>query len=117
MTNKEIIERASEILYNLEPDETLSFENIGDISAALMIARVILRDIEENPPLTKEQVLSMNEEPVWVEFEDGSGGLWGIVHRNIFDQIVFPNGLHCTIGDKFYGKTYKVYQHKFKREN
>lgn len=117
MTNKQIIERASEILYNLEPDESLSPENIGAISAALMIARVMERSSRENFPLTTEQLLSMNGEPVWVEFEDGSGGLWGIVHLTIFNQIVFPNGLHCTIGERFYGKTYKAYKNKPEERN
>ena len=52
----------------------------------------------------------MDGEPVWVEFEDGSGGLWGIVHITIFEQIVFANGLHCTIGERYYGKSYKAYR-------
>src|SRR5699024_145538 len=62
-----------------------------------------------NDPLTIEQLQEMDGEPVWVEFEDGSGGLWGIVHITIFEQIVFPNGLHCTIGEQYYGKSYKAY--------
>ena len=62
-----------------------------------------------NDPLTIEQLQEMDGEPVWVEFEDGSGGLWGIVHIAIFKQIVFPNGLHCTIGEQYYGKSYKAY--------
>lgn len=117
MTNKEIIERASGILYNLEPDEILSSESISIISSALMIARVMERSYRENLPLTIEQLLSMNGEPVWVEFEDGSGGLWGIVHLAIFNQIVFPNGLHCTIGEKFHGKTYKAYKNRPEEKN
>lgn len=116
MTKKEIIERASGILYNLEPDEILSSESISVISSALMIARVMERSLRENPPLTTEELLSMNGEPVWVEFEDGSGGLWGIVHLTIFNQIVFPNGLYCTIGDRFYGKTYQAYRNKINKE-
>lgn len=63
-------------------------------------------------PLTLEQLRGMDGEPVWVEFEDGSGGLWGIVHIAVFDQIVFSNGLHCTIGKPYYGKTYKAYLHQ-----
>jgi len=63
-----------------------------------------------NNPLTLERLREMNGEPVWVEFEDGSGGLWGIVHITIFAQIVFANGLHCTIGERYYGKSYKAYR-------
>ena len=59
--------------------------------------------------LTLDQLREMDGQPVWVEFEDGSGGLWGIVHISVFEQIVFPNGLHCTIGQRYYGKTYKPY--------
>lgn len=60
-------------------------------------------------PLTIEQLREMEGKPVWVEFEDGSGGLCGIVHTTVFQQIVFPDGLHCTIGHLYYGKTYKAY--------
>lgn len=60
-------------------------------------------------PLTLEQLREMDGQPVWAEFEDGSGGLWGIVHISVFEQIVFPNGLHCTIGQPYYGKIYKAY--------
>ena len=63
-----------------------------------------------NQPLTIRQLREMDGEPVWVEFEDGSGGLWGIVHITIFEQIVFANGLHCTIGERYYGKSYKAYR-------
>ena len=63
-----------------------------------------------NDPLTPDQLREMEGEPVWVEFEDGSGGLWGIVHITIFAQIVFANGLHCTIGERYYGKSYKAYR-------
>ena len=64
----------------------------------------------QNEALTIEELREMDGEPVWVEFEDGSGGLWGIVHITIFEQIVFANGLHCTIGKQYYGKSYKPYR-------
>lgn len=60
-------------------------------------------------PLTISQLNQMDGKPVWVEFEDGSGGLWGIVHISIFNQICFPSGLYCTIGEPYYGKTYRAY--------
>lgn len=66
-------------------------------------------DLTKMIPLTLEQLREMGGQPVWVEFEDGSGGLWGIVHISVFEQIVFPNGLHCTIGQPYYGKIYKAY--------
>ena len=66
--------------------------------------------IPPNEPLTIQQLREMDGEPVWVEFEDDSGGLWGIVHITIFEQIVFANGLHCTIGERYYGKSYKAYR-------
>lgn len=64
---------------------------------------------QSDEPLTPEQLMGMDNQPVWVEFEDGSGGLWGIVHLTIFAQICFANGLHCTIGKPYYGRTYKAY--------
>lgn len=60
-------------------------------------------------PLTPDELRMMDGKPVWVEFTDGSGGLWGLVHISIFEQICFTNGLQCTIGSPYYGKTYKVY--------
>ena len=70
----------------------------------------MLEESMPNEPLTLEQLREMEGEPVWVEFQDGSGGLWGIVHITIFAQIVFANGLHCTIGERYYGKSYKAYR-------
>lgn len=62
-------------------------------------------------PLTAGDLRGMDGCPVWVEFDDGSGGLWGIVHITIFDQIVFANGLHCTIGHPYYSKKWKAYRY------
>ena len=70
----------------------------------------------QNESLTIKQLREMDGEPVWVEFEDGSGGLWGIVHITIFEQIVFANGLHCTIGERYYGKSYKAYRRPPERQ-
>ena len=65
-----------------------------------------------NDPLTMAELRKMDGEPVWVEFQDGSGGKWGIVHITMFNQIVFANGLHCTIGEPYYGKTWLAYRQK-----
>ena len=84
------------------------------IDALMDAGKAVLQEVSTltppNEPLTIEQLREMDGEPVWVEFEDGSGGLWGIVHITIFAQIVFANGLHCTIGERYYGKSYKVYR-------
>lgn len=76
---------------------------------ARRIAAEALRHKPTGDPLTPEQLRKMDGQPVWVEFEDRSGGLWGIVHISVFEQIVFPDGLHCTIGQPYYGKIYKAY--------
>lgn len=79
--------------------------SIDAIDAALLA----LRNLPTGEPMTLEQMREMDGKPVWIEFEDGSGGLWGIVHKTVFYQVVFANGLHCTIGQPYYGKTYKAY--------
>lgn len=86
----------------------------GEIQETLEYYEFVLRSLQSisvptDEPLTLEQLRELNGQPVWVEFEDGSGGLWGIVHVSVFEQIVFPNGLHCTIGHPYYGKIYKAY--------
>ena len=82
----------------------------GEVAEYHSMFAVMLEEAPPNEPLTLEQLREMDGEPVWVEFEDGSGGLWGIVHITIFAQIVFANGLHCTIGERYYGKSYKAYR-------
>lgn len=71
---------------------------------------------EANKALTLDELRQMDGEPVWVEFQDGSGGKWGIVHITMFNQIVFANGLHCTIGEPYYGKTWLAYRQKPAKE-
>ena len=78
--------------------------------ACRIVVKAIRRQSDE--PLTPEQLMGMDNQPVWVEFEDGSGGLWGIVHLTLFAQICFANGLHCTIGKPYYGRTYKAYAYQ-----
>lgn len=85
------------------------FRPMPDISQKTNATYTVLRSVPAGEPLTIEQLREMNGQPVWVEFEDGSGGLWGIVHISVFEQIVFANGLHCTIGHPYYGKVYKAY--------
>ena len=63
-------------------------------------------------PLTLDELRQMDGEPVWVEFQDGSGGCWGLVHITVFNHIVFANGLFCTVGKPYYGKTWLAYRQK-----
>ena len=64
-------------------------DNLTDIYGdgnRLVYLKDVLDLIDEQPtltpsnePLTLEQLREMEGQPVWVEFEDGSGGIWGIV--------------------------------------
>lgn len=108
-----IIREAVEALVDLETTHRTEMcesgydcVELGKARKALGYAKAMA---EVRAPLTLEQLREMHGRPVWVEFEDGSGGLWGIVHIAVFDQIIFANGLHCTIGMPYYGKTYKAY--------
>ena len=56
------------------------------VEACRMGARA-LRALPSSEPLTAEQLREMDGEPVWVEFEDGSGGLWGIVHMAVLKEF------------------------------
>ena len=67
---------------------------------------------EANKALTLDELRKMDGEPVWVEFQDGSGGCWGLVHITVFTHIVFANGHFCTVGKPYYGKTWIAYRHK-----
>ena len=62
--------------------------------------------------LTLDELRKMDGEPVWVEFQDGSGGCWGLVHITVFTHIVFANGHFCTVGKPYYGKTWLAYRQK-----
>lgn len=84
-------------------------EQLEIMETCLEAVKVCSVDTNKTSPLTLEHLREMDGQPVWGEFEDGSGGLWGIVHVSVFEQIVFPNGLHCTIGHPYYGKIYKAY--------
>ena len=65
-----------------------------------------------NEPLTLDELRKMDGEPVWVEFQDGSGGCWGLVHITKFIHVVFANGLYCTVGKPYCGKTWLAYRQK-----
>ena len=68
-------------------------------------------------PLTMDELRQMDGEPVWVEFQDGSGGCWGLVHITMFNHVVFASGLYCTVGKPYYGKTWLAYRQKPEGDN
>ena len=70
------------------------------------------KDVGKNEPLTLDELRKMDGEPVWVEFQDGSGGCWGLVHITMFNHVVFANGLYCTVGKPYFGKTWLTYRQK-----
>ena len=105
MTNEEAIEA---IKCNW-PDSryTILREALG-----MAISALRQKDVGKNAPLTLGELRQMDGEPVWVEFQDGSGGCWGLVHITVFNHIVFANGLFCTVGKPYYGKAWLAYRHK-----
>lgn len=103
MTNEEAIKQ-------LKITKECDVDTVAQIKA-IDVAIAALRGHPTGAPLTLEQLREMNGQPVWVEFEDGSGGLWGIAHKAVFHEIIFANGLHCRIGHPYYGKTYKAYDY------
>ena len=95
--------------YRYQNAQKLDFED------ALWMAISALRaqqQAEANKPLTLDELRQMDGEPVWVEFQDGSGGCWGLVHITVFTHIVFANGHFCTVGKPYYGKTWLAYRQK-----
>ena len=78
----------------------------------MAIAALRQQDARKNDPLTLDELRQMDGEPVWVEFQDGSGGCWGLVHIAMFTHIVFANGLFCTVGKPYFGKTWMTYRRK-----
>ena len=70
------------------------------------------KNVGKNEPLTLNELRQMDGEPVWVEFQDGSGGCWGLVHITVLNHIVFANGLFCTVGKPYFGKTWLTYRQK-----
>ena len=93
-----------------EREDGLSYYEAIDM--AISALRQQERFGEVNKALTLEELRQMDGEPVWVEFQDGSGGCWGLVHITVFTHIVFANGLFCTVGKPYFGKTWLAYRHK-----
>lgn len=96
MTNAEIVENARRILYGHDPNEAFSSVEIGQISAALGVARIVLRaqqEAEKNEPLTLDELRGMDGEPIWVVFTPDADGqslsLWALVSVDRGNNEVF----------------------------
>ena len=96
--------------YRYQNAEKLDFEDA--LWMAISALRQKERFGEANKILTLDELRQMDGEPVWVEFQDGSGGCWGLVHIAMFTHIVFANGLFCTVGKPYFGKTWMTYRRK-----
>ena len=91
---------------------TILREALDMAISALREQDVADKDVDNNEPLTLDELRKMDGEPVWVEFQDGSGGCWGLVHITMFNHVVFANGLYCTVGKPYFGKTWMTYRRK-----
>lgn len=101
MTNAEIVENARRILYNHDPNEAFSCAEIGQISAALVVARIVIQtqsNLENNKPLTLDELQEMEGEPVWVVFKPDADGYrfstWVLVSvENDEGELIFVNNI------------------------
>lgn len=96
-----------------EREDGLSYYEALDMAISALRQQEHFREVTKKvEPLTMDELRKMDGEPVWVEFQDGSGGCWGLVHITMFDHVVFANGLYCTVGKPYYGKTWLAYRRK-----
>lgn len=120
MTNMEIVNRAESIVNDPEHIDHLSADDITMLSAALGIARIILReqeakvvDFDQVKPLTLDELREMDGEPVWIRAK----------HYGIYADIVNIMGkedgerrVHFSINYRLQengcGKTWLAYRHK-----
>lgn len=95
-----------------EAIEALSRLKVFDapcLSEAVDMAVTALRthpDAQPNEPLTLEELRGMYGKPVWVEYEDGKDGRWGLVG---IGEITFPAGEFCVICEDGFGQSWKAY--------
>lgn len=71
------------------------------------------QDNQPNEPLTLEELRGMYGKPVWVEYEDGKDGRWGLVG---IGEITFPAGEFCVICEDGFGQSWKAYRRPPKEE-
>ena len=113
MTNLEIIDKARIIITKKAISDSVGYDNVSTISAALAIARTL--EVErlqqkQNKPLLMEQLRQMDGEPVWVETsknwkESGVTGGWGLIRFHTSD-----NRVRIYIYDTRHGATYYAQQ-------
>ena len=110
MTNEEAIEA---IKCNWPDSRYTILREALDMAISALREQEHFRDLTKKvEPLTLDELRKMDGEPVWVEFQDGSGGCWGLVHITKFIHVVFANGLYCTVGKPYFGKTWLAYRSK-----
>ena len=100
-----------------EREDGLSYYEALDMAISALRQQEHFREVTKKvEPLTLDELRKMDGEPVWVEFQDGSGGCWGLVHITMFNHVVFANGLYCTVGKPYFGKTWMTYRQKPEEE-
>lgn len=87
--------------HKMRPDECPLVELPASMAAQL------------NEPLTLEELKQMYCQPVWVRYEDGIHGSWGLVE---LDQITLPAGAYCIIREDSFGTGWKAYRRPPKEE-
>ena len=58
-----------------------------------------IADLEDNPPLTWDELKQMKGKPVWVDFPWSPGGEWMLVYEIIDDEIA---NLHRANGRRYH---------------
>lgn len=128
MTNAEIVENARRILYGHDPNEAFSCVEIGQISAALGVARIVLRaqqEAEKNAPLTLDKLREMAQkcEGIYIAHVDGTPVFRGQKYCAAvldFSPTFGSTALHIhaiygdrlTVWEDDYGKTWIAYRFK-----
>ena len=106
-------ERAAELLSEVMVLDDPEMAEAHRVAISALRQQDHFREVTKKvEPLTLDELRRMDGEPVWVEFQDGSGGCWGLVHITVFTHIVFANGLYCTVGKPYFGKTWMTYRQK-----
>lgn len=82
-------------------------EAAGLISILPSAAERAHQDNQPNEPLTLEELRGMYGKPVWVEYEDGKDGGWGLLG---IGEITFPAGEFCVICEEGFGQSWKAYR-------
>lgn len=84
-------------------------EAAGQIVISPSAAERAHQDNQTNEPLTLDDLRGMYGKPVWVEYEDGKDGRWGLVG---ISEITFPAGEFCVICEDGFGQSWKAYRRR-----